>query len=407
LHLLARQPDLRARGLRAIHVDHGLNPDSGAWALHCGRICAGLGLALEVRPARVPHDSGLGLEAAAREARYAEFAAALRTGECLALAQHRDDQAETFLLRSLRASGVDGLAAMRPLRRFASGWLWRPLLDVPRADLLAHARASGLAWIEDPANAEPRHDRNFLRHRLLPLLRDRWPDADRSLARSAALCAESADLLAAEDARALALAATADPRVLRIEALNAATRALRARLLRRWLSGLALPPPPGRLLAELEGQLSGQRDDAGIELRWPDARLRLWRGLLWAGPGASRALPPGWRVEWDATLPCGLPGGDHLVFESTDAPGAKIEAQAWHLSARFGGERIRLPGRAHRHSLKKRLQALGVPPWEREALPLLHADDGELLAAGDLLVSARLAHWCRSNGLRLRWRRTD
>ena len=93
-----------------------------------------------VRRVEVTRDAGEGLESAARAARHAAFAEILRDDEALALAHHRDDQAETFLLRALRASGPDGLGAMRPLRRFARGWLWRPLLGVPRALLLEYAR---------------------------------------------------------------------------------------------------------------------------------------------------------------------------------------------------------------------------------------------------------------------------
>src|SRR3546814_18953705 len=127
----------------------------------------------------VERDSGVGLEAAARAARRRAFAAALRDDEVLALAHHRDDQAETFLLRALRASGPDGLAAMLPWQRFANGWLWRPLLDVPRASLLSHARAHGLRWIDDHSNEEPAHDRKFLRPRVLPLLRDHCPEPNK------------------------------------------------------------------------------------------------------------------------------------------------------------------------------------------------------------------------------------
>src|SRR3546814_1211812 len=100
-----------------------------------------LDVPLQVVRAEVARDSGAGLEAAARAARRDAFADALDDGETLALAHHRDDQAETFLLRALRASGPDGLAAMRPWQRFANGWQWRPLPDVPRARLLVHANA--------------------------------------------------------------------------------------------------------------------------------------------------------------------------------------------------------------------------------------------------------------------------
>src|SRR5687768_5184369 len=136
LDLLSRSARMQGR-LRALHVHHGLQPAADAWVVHCRDACAAAGVPLRIAHVEVDRASGRGLEAAAREARHAAFVAELRDGEVLALAHHRDDQAETFLLRALRASGPDGLAAMRPWRRFGRGWLWRPLLGVPRADLVA------------------------------------------------------------------------------------------------------------------------------------------------------------------------------------------------------------------------------------------------------------------------------
>src|SRR5690606_8054299 len=124
------------------------HPQADAWADHCTYICQGLGLPLEVARVQVDRASGSGPEAAARAARHAAFATALPAGGILALAHHRQDQAETFLLRALRGSGVDGLAAIRPWRAFAAGWLWRPLLGLARERLLAHAREHRLQWIE-------------------------------------------------------------------------------------------------------------------------------------------------------------------------------------------------------------------------------------------------------------------
>src|SRR3546814_923513 len=115
------------------------------------------------------------------------FRTQLAETEVLALAHHRDDQAETVLLRLLRASGSDGMAAMNRWRELAPNTIWRPLLNQPRAALLAYAQANALHWIDDPSNAEHGPDRNFLRHRVLPLLRQRWPQASAALARSAEL----------------------------------------------------------------------------------------------------------------------------------------------------------------------------------------------------------------------------
>ena len=116
LHALAGLPDARARGLRALHVDHAMNPQSAAWSEHCWRFCETLNLPCEVIRVRVEIDKGLGLEAAARQARYAAFESSLQQGEYLLLAHHRDDQAETVLLKLLRGAGPDSLGGMRTLR---------------------------------------------------------------------------------------------------------------------------------------------------------------------------------------------------------------------------------------------------------------------------------------------------
>src|SRR5690606_12981349 len=234
LHLLAADAGVRQRGLRAIHVHHGLHPDADAWALHCARVCGDLDVALDVVRVEVARDCGSGLEAAARAARHAAFETALRSDEVLVLGHHLDDQAETFLLRALRASGVDGLAAMRPWRRFGRGWMWRPLLDIPRARLLDHARAHGLRWIEDPSNASEAHDRNFLRRQVMPLLRTRWPHAGDAFAQAARLQRETAVLLEEPDAQALATLRTVDPHCLHVPPPATLPAARQSRVLRRW-----------------------------------------------------------------------------------------------------------------------------------------------------------------------------
>jgi tRNA(Ile)-lysidine synthase len=435
LHLLAHRPRIRESGLRALHVHHGLHVDADAWANRCRRYCDGLGVALELRRVRVER-AGEGLEAAARRARHEAFAELLREDEVLALAHHRDDQAETFLLRALRGSGPDGLAAMRAWRRHARGWLWRPLLDVPREALLAYARANGLEWVDDPANLDPAFDRNFLRHRVLPLLRERWPHAGDALARAASLQAEAIDLLDEEDARALALAGTLDLATLSVERLQSLPAARRARVLRRWIATLDLPPLPAEGVTRIERELLPARVDAEAKFDWSGTEVWRWRDLLHA-QRAEPMLPVDWHVEWDGTRALPLPDGATLaLIVATPPVGAKavatvdaaavevpnsasepiatavapaqrsptFEAQVG-VHARRGGERIVLPGRKHSHALKHVLQALCVPPWERRRLPLVSDVGGELLAAGDLVYSARFDAWLRARGARLRWER--
>lgn len=395
LHALAADPAMRARGLRALHVDHGLHPQSAAWRESCRATCAALGLAFESRRVQVV-DAGDGLEAAARAARHAAFAQVQQPGEVIALAHHRDDQAETVLLRLLRGAG-DGLAAMRPLRAFGPGWLWRPLLAVPRAALAEYARRHELHWLEDPSNASDRHDRNFLRHHVLPRLQERWPQAGAALARSAALLATQADLLAGEDTRRLAQVQGPDPATLSVPALLAEPPAWRARLLRAWLAGLGLPPLPTDATETIDTELLPARPDASARFAWSGAVIHRWRDLLHAGPERA-PLPADWSAGWTGETPLPLPTGDTLALD----PPRRFDAPL-RVHARQGGERLVLPGRSHHTELKQALQELGVPPWERASLPLLSAPDGTLLAAADLVLSAPLAEWLATHATRLRW----
>jgi len=396
LHAL-RHADIDASGLRAVHVHHGLQRGADAWADHCREVCAGLGVPLRVIAVAVDRDGGLGPEGAARAARRRAFAAAMDADDVLALAHHRDDQAETFLLRALRASGPDGLASMWPWRRFEPGWCWRPLLAVPRAALAAYAAWHGLRWIEDPSNAVADADRNFLRARVLPLLRERWPHADAAFARSAALAGDAAALLGGDDAVALAMARTLDPQVLSLPRLRACAPARRARVLRHWVASLGLPPLPAQGVRHCEDALLDAAGDRVPAFAWHGAVLRAWRDLLHAGRQRP-ALPPEWRVAWDGRAPLALPDGGTLRVEGDAAFDMSVVARARH-----GGERIALPGRAHTHALKHVLQSLGIPPWQRERLPLLcDADDG-ILAAGDLAYSAAFDAWLRARAARLVW----
>ena len=399
LHALSRDKELRARGLRAVHVHHGLQVDATQWAVHCRTLCDALSIDLRVIEVQVDRDSGEGLEAAARKARYGAFQNAMEAGEVIVTAHHRDDQAETFLLRALRGSGPDGLAAMRPWRSFASGWHWRPLLGIPRHDLLAYAQDHQLDWQEDPSNGDLHHDRNFLRQRILPLLRERWPQVDAAFTRSAVLSADAVDLLAREDALALSMATTLDPRALSVQSLLQSPAPRRARVLRRWIETLGFPPLPGEGVAQIERDLLPVRADARARFEWRGIVVERWRDLLHVQL-ARAPLPADWHVRWDGREPLMLPGGDRLVLQ-----GAASFPAPLRVRARAGGERITLPGRRHSHSLKNVLQEFGVPAWEREALPLLFDAADALVAVADLAYAADFDTWLRDAGCRLHWQR--
>jgi tRNA(Ile)-lysidine synthase len=381
LHALAQTGNARQRGLRAVHIDHGLHADSAHWAQHCRDFCAALDVGFETAAASVRRGAGTGLEDAARTARQTAFAATLRPGEILALAHHRDDQAETILLKLLRGAGPEGLGGMRTLRPAHSGYLWRPLLRLPRARLAEYATACKLRWIEDPSNADTHLRRNFLRAEILPRLTQRWADAPAALAHSATWARHAADLIESQSVAALENLRGADPATLRWRDWLALPDALRDPVLRRWLRSLQLDEPAHLHVAQLERQLGEAAVDKMPCVRWQHSEVRRYRELLYALRPAP-ALPKQWRVSWNGAL-LGLPAGGNLALR-TD--GRIWPGPALNVRYRHGGERIKPAGSPHTRELRLLLQEAGMPPWRRAEVPLIYAAN-ELIAVGDLFLN--------------------
>lgn len=378
LHALAQLPAARARGLSAIHVDHGLHPDSGDWAQHCRSVAAELQLPLRIVRVAVPRGDGQGLEAAARSARMAAFGQHLPAGGVLTLAHHADDQSETVLLKLLRGAGPEGLRGMRQWRRFGSGHLWRPLLALPRARLLGYAQAQSLQWIDDPSNADTRHARNFLRQAVMPLLRSRWPRLDTAIGHSARWQGAAADQLDRDAQQALAQCQGLDPATLYWRRWQALGTALQPLVLRRWLRGLNLSTPEHVHIDQLQRQLQQSQDDRNPCVGWAGCELRRYRDLLYA-LAPQPPVAAGWQQDWDGRAAAALPAGCGRL-ELGPLPPVPL---ALNLRLRRGGERLRPQGDAHTRELRDLLQQAGIPPWLRGRLPLVYAGD-ELVAVADL-----------------------
>lgn len=402
LHALceARRQMPMACELAAVHVNHGLSAAAPAMAESASCLARSLDVALwrlRVHPARRN-------ETAAREARYAALQALLQPGDLLLTAHHRDDQAETFLLQALRGHGVAGCAAMPAVAPLGRGYLGRPLLEVPRSALLAHARHHGLQWIEDPGNRSLDVPRNVLRHGVLPVLDAMVPDAHASLSRAAAQAAQAAALLA-ELAREDLARALRGPATLDWHALGDLQRLRRRNALQHWLraGGLRLAMPA---LDELIRQIEQAGPDRQPLLHSQGLVVRLYRGMLHLLPDQQQnaALEHGVLAWPDPQQPLSLPaGGGQLVLRRDGAGGgvhAALFQHSWTVRLRRGGERLRLPGRRHHHAVKDLLQQHAVPPWQRRLMPLVYVDD-ELAAVPGLAVGARF--WNRESRWMVHW----
>jgi tRNA(Ile)-lysidine synthase len=399
---------LRHAGLpvRALHVNHHLQPSASRWVDHCKEFCAQLGVPFYVLDVRIDPNDPEGPEGAARTARYEAFVTLMKPGDCLATAHHQDDQAETVLLRLLRGAGVAGLAAMRPRVPFAAGTLWRPLLRQTRAQLREYAERNRLLWIEDPHNLDPRYARSFVRNEIFPRFTQRWPQAVELLARTAEHCADAVELLdeqAGKDLKRAVIPASRTMRPAGIQGLSVRTllalpKPRRNNLLRYWAAQGGFETPPFDALARLEREVLRARPDAAPQLAWGDTELRRFRDALYL----MRRLPPapeGRSLEWDGRAELRLPPGCGVLHV---LKAAKAELPLRIVFAK-GGERLKPAGSRFTRTLRNLFQEEAIPPWIRERLPLIELD-GALAAVADRWESAALKALRTRHGCRYEWR---
>ena len=431
----------RPPNLRALHVDHGLRPASRDWAQHCRTLARHLHVPVQVLTTKVARAAGASLEAAARDARYALLATALKSGEALLLAHHADDQLETVLLQLLRGSGLPGLSAMPAAAPLAPGISVRPLLSRTRAELEAWVQGQGLTWIEDDSNADESLNRNYLRRQILPLIQQRWPAAAAAVARSARHAAEAQSLLdrlARADIERASQGESLSVKTLRTLPPDRLNNALRF-----WIARAGLLVPDTRRLAEIRGPLLEAREDAHPFVDWGEEGARVQRqgdvltltrrGARTAPRATARSTPGTHSGRMDSQplrteslcAPTELPD---FVWSWRDAPQfdlphplgklqlepdphgpVDLDALPHPLTIRWrrGGERLAPRRGGSRRALKSLLQESRVPVAERALLPLLFAtapDGQKLLAVADRLLDETVqATSATRRRARLRW----
>ena len=252
----------QSRPLYLFHIHHGLYAQADEWQNRVEQLAAHLAVPIVVSQVQVRADSGKGLEAAARQARYQALSrmAFEHQLNALLLAHHRQDQAETVLLRLLRGAGVQGLSAMRDDVQRDGLRLLRPWLAIDRSELLALVSAFSLrtGWqpVADPSNTDPQYARGALRRDVVPALEAHWPAWRQTLARHARQAQEAVEVMdevAASDLSALDRNELDGSFSLKLWRLLSPAR--QALVLRYWLQQQGVAMPGDRKLSELLRQL--------------------------------------------------------------------------------------------------------------------------------------------------------
>lgn len=370
LHTLRALASEFGFGVSAIHVHHGLSPNADAWSRFCRTMCRRWQIPVTVRRVRVSRD-GAGLEAAARAARYRCYRT-LRA-DVIALGHQLDDQAETVLMNLLRGAGLAGASGMRATAPFHEKLVVRPLLEVSREVIARHANANRLEWIEDESNRDESLTRNYLRQRVGPLLGARYPRWKENISRAARHFAQ----------------ADADAN----------------RLLRAFLKERGLRAPSETKLAEMLRQMTQARRDRNIRIAHDGAELRVYRDRVTLNRAAKPVtFEP---LRWDGKPRVALPQlGGELRFREVRGAGfdASKLKQELMIRLRSGGARLQPDPRRPRRTLKNLFQEAGIPPWERERLPLLYCGP-ELVWAPGFGVDARFRAERGARGVVPSWHR--
>lgn len=419
LHLLHKLSARFFWRLSALHVHHGISPNADAWADFCIDLCARHHISLDVQRVDIAPLREHGIEAAARLLRHAAFAA--RPCDFVALAHHADDQAETLLLQLLRGAGVRGASAMpvlmkplairpgyqntiagslvmnqpngtKPIDSAEKAQLIRPLLHCSRDEIMTYAAAHKLHWIEDESNADDSYPRNFLRHRVLPLIGEKFPAYRDTLMRSARHFAEASSLLdelAQQDATHAIAGET-----LSVAVLQALSPARAKNLLRYFLHCCGAGMPQTLQLEDMLHQLCHAREDAALCIAYGDFQVRRYQGrvyVLHTQGEFDRNLVLAWHGEAELAWPA---LNTRLCFSRTRGSGIsleKLQRAPVTLRYRHGSETLRAAAGAGRRTLKNLLQEHRIPPWQRDRLPLLYCGDEMVCVPGVAIEASYLA----------------
>lgn len=373
LHTMAQLKSHYGFSLTALHVSHNLQTESAQWVKHCELICEQLNVDFKYTSLILDSSS----EESARNARYHWFREQVNRGAVLMTAHHQQDRAETFLFNLMRGAGSAGLSSLRSKRPFFGATLVRPMLRLSKTDILEYAQEHDLQWVEDPSNQSDDYSRNDIRHNVIPALESFRVDAIQNIARAAANLEQENGLL-----REIAICDLVDVREhevhpidkshgLCVDDLAHLSPARQANVLRFWLHSLKLHSPSKRFLAKLLLAVNEPPTSTAV-LQETGCQFRFYRGFMYVMQ--ANGLDQGFTsITWqDPSLPVGL-FQNKLRLDSTIklreliSLNRKAELRLVSKSAVLNPKALQ----GHSLNLKKWMQEIGVPPWRRQALPLL------------------------------------
>ena len=400
MHSLQKQYSFK---LNATHVHHGLSKNADKWVKFCEKLCTKLSVPLDVYYVKLPQKKSLGIEGEARRLRYEKL---LKTKtDLIVLAHHEDDQAETFLLQLIRGAGVKGLSSMAHFDAIKK--LWRPLLNQSKSDIESYAKQHKLKWIEDESNQNNDFDRNFIRSKVLSILKNRFNHVIKAVSRSSAHLAEAQNLL--DDLAKLDLKSYLKSNdykyKLQVETLNKLSLSRAKNVLRYWLEMNGQLMPSKDLLGELLRQVLHAKKDAELKIELSKAfEIRRYKDEIYLVK-KNQQNQKNYEIVWKGESEISLPNGSKLKFKNVKGKGIsleKIKDKKLIILNRKGGEFFKPNSKRPTKKLKQLLQESDSLPWEREELPLVFVDK-DLAFLPNFGIDIKWQTKLKEDGLEITW----
>jgi tRNA(Ile)-lysidine synthase len=353
-------------------VHHGLSQNADKWVKFCEKLCEKLSVPLDIHYVQLPKKKSLGIEGEARRLRYEKLFQS--KSDLVVLGHHADDQAETFLLQLIRGAGVKGLSSMAHFDDTKK--LWRPLLNQSRTDIESYAKQHKLKWIEDESNLNNDFDRNFIRSKVLPILKNRFNHIIKVISRSSVHLAEAQNLL--DDLAKLDLKSYLKSikykHKLQVNTLNKLSVMRAKNVLRYWLEMNDQLMPSKDLLDELLRQVLTAKKDAELKIELSkEFEIRRYKDEIYIVQ-KNQQTHKNYEIVWAGESEILLPNGSKLKFKKVKGKGIsleKIKDKKLIISNRKGGESFKPDSKRPTKKIKQLLQESVLPPWERENLPMI------------------------------------
>lgn len=365
--------------VRAAHIHHGIQKEADDWLIHCQDTCAQLDIPLDVFQVNLEETKGKSLEEVARKERYKALYLSLLQDELLLTAHHQNDQAETVLLQLFRGTGVNGLAAMPEIRKvsFDSKSIQhaRPLLGYSLQSLKEYALKYKLDYIQDPSNRNNVFDRNFLRNKIMPQLKERWPGIDKALSRSATIQAETKLILDDLAGQELNSILSSKDNTIHIPTLLKLSKIKQKLVVRHWIQKSGFLSPSDKKLDHVFHDVIHAREDAQPLVEWSNVQLRRYQGELYI----MQALDEHDNkvvIDWNHANDLEIPSLG-ICIQSKEIQHLIKGDSNLTVQFRQGGEKLFMSEKGISVSLKNILHEAGIPPWLRSRTPLIFVD-GEL-----------------------------